>query len=417
MVYSFELGVAVEVVDIDQQAQLVLELDGHVMRCVRDQNGNHVIQKCIECISEDRIQFIISSFFGQVVALSTHPYGCRVIQRVLEHCTDERTQSIMMEEILQSACTLAQDQYGNYVMQHMHICMATLKKCSCTRNSVQEHVLEHGKPHERAAVIKKLAGQIVQMSQQKFASNVIEKCLQFGGPSERQILISEMLGSTEENEPLQIQTPVMNPITIQFHSRSLTKHAFAGSAICSKGQSHLQAWSPSRISKTSRGSTASKNTLTIVSHGMALALSNMVPMDKEPLQNLMSGRLKFLKHIPPQGPMDALRNAKIIADYRNKQPSSPDLRVIHYHNLSHGLIYSLIIDGYWAKVYRLFVHPCLSPTAQGRISFVWLKETSNKLASPNFGVVPLGPKRTSPSAFRMASIGLCVVLTMIDPSL
>lgn len=173
---------AIEVVDVDQQEKLVVELDGHVMRCVRDQNGNHVIQKCIECIPQDRIEFIISSFFGQVVPLSTHPYGCRVIQRVLEHYTDERTQHTMMEEILQSACTLAQDQYGNYVVQH---------------------VLEHGKPHERCAVIKKLAGQIVKMSQQKFASNVVEKCLAFGGPTDRQILISEMLGSTDENEPLQ----------------------------------------------------------------------------------------------------------------------------------------------------------------------------------------------------------------------
>lgn len=50
----------------------------------------------------------------------------------------------------------------------------------------------------------KLAGQIVQMSQHKFASNVVEKCLEFGGPTERQILISEMLGHTDENEPLQV---------------------------------------------------------------------------------------------------------------------------------------------------------------------------------------------------------------------
>lgn len=54
------------------------------MRCVHDQNGNHVIQKCIECIPVDKIQFIISAFHGQVPALSTHPYGCRVIQ-VLIH--------------------------------------------------------------------------------------------------------------------------------------------------------------------------------------------------------------------------------------------------------------------------------------------------------------------------------------------
>ncbi|EEF38125.1 pumilio, putative [Ricinus communis] len=174
---------AIEVVELDQQTKMVAELDGHIMRCVRDQNGNHVIQKCIECVPEDAIQFIVSTFYDQVVTLSTHPYGCRVIQRVLEHCHDAKTQRIMMDEILQSVLMLAQDQYGNYVVQH---------------------VLEHGKPHERSSIIKKLTGQIVQMSQQKFASNVIEKCLTFGTPAERQALVNEMLGTTDENEPLQV---------------------------------------------------------------------------------------------------------------------------------------------------------------------------------------------------------------------
>ena len=42
------------------------------------------------------------------------------------------------------------------------------------------------------------------MSQQKFASNVIEKCLAFGGPEEREFMVNEMLGTTDENEPLQV---------------------------------------------------------------------------------------------------------------------------------------------------------------------------------------------------------------------
>ncbi|PKU77622.1 Pumilio like 3 [Dendrobium catenatum] len=173
---------ALEVVGMELQTRMVSELDGSVMKCVRDQNGNHVIQKCIECVPQERIQFIISSFYGQVVALSTHPYGCRVIQRVLEHCNDAQTESIMMDEILQSVCNLAEDQYGNYVVQH---------------------VLQHGKPAERSAIISKLSGQIVKMSQQKFASNVIEKCLTYGKPEERLLLIKEMLGPNDENEPLQ----------------------------------------------------------------------------------------------------------------------------------------------------------------------------------------------------------------------
>lgn len=50
------------------------------MRCVRDQNGNHVIQKCIESIPTEKIGFIITAFRSHVAALSMHPYGCRVIQ-------------------------------------------------------------------------------------------------------------------------------------------------------------------------------------------------------------------------------------------------------------------------------------------------------------------------------------------------
>jgi hypothetical protein len=74
------VGQALDVIELEQKARLVHELDGHVMRCVRDQNGNHVIQKCIESIPTEKIAFIISAFHGQVATLSMHPYGCRVIQ-------------------------------------------------------------------------------------------------------------------------------------------------------------------------------------------------------------------------------------------------------------------------------------------------------------------------------------------------
>jgi hypothetical protein len=65
-----------------------------------------VAQKCIEKVPSRRIQFIIDRFRGevycvlarccsltracacQVVALATHAYGCRVVQRVLEHCDE-----------------------------------------------------------------------------------------------------------------------------------------------------------------------------------------------------------------------------------------------------------------------------------------------------------------------------------------
>ncbi|GAB2291441.1 hypothetical protein Dimus_025696 [Dionaea muscipula] len=174
---------ALDAIELDQKAELVRELDGHVMRCVRDQNGNHVIQKCIESIPIEKMDFIIYAFRGQVAALSMHPYGCRVIQRALERCTDEVQCQFLVDEILESVCTLAQDQYGNYVTQH---------------------VLEKEKPNERSQIIKKLSGQIVQMSQHKFASNVVEKCLEYGDAAGRELLIGEIIGKDEGNDNLLI---------------------------------------------------------------------------------------------------------------------------------------------------------------------------------------------------------------------
>ncbi len=83
----------------------------------------------------------------QVFALSTHPYGCRVIQRILEHCTLEQTAPIQ-EELHAQTERLVQDQYGNYVIQH---------------------VLEHGRPEDKSKIVAELRGKVLALSQHKFA--------------------------------------------------------------------------------------------------------------------------------------------------------------------------------------------------------------------------------------------------------
>ena len=85
-----------------RQVEIVKELDGHVLKCVKDQNGNHVVQKCIECVEPRQLQFIIDAFKGQVYTLSTHPYGCRVMQRIMEHCTPDQVNPVLEELLTQT---------------------------------------------------------------------------------------------------------------------------------------------------------------------------------------------------------------------------------------------------------------------------------------------------------------------------
>lgn len=57
---------ALESIPLEQQQLIIAELEGNVLKCVKDQNGNHVVQKCIETVEPSCLQFIIDSFRGQV---------------------------------------------------------------------------------------------------------------------------------------------------------------------------------------------------------------------------------------------------------------------------------------------------------------------------------------------------------------
>lgn len=154
-----------------------------MLKCVKDQNGNHVIQKAIERVSSDHIQFIIEAFRGQVYALATHPYGCRVIQRMIEYCTDQ-DQVALLEELHQCSQILIADQYGNYVAQHM---------------------ITHGKAKDRAKVIQIVTSQLLTLSKQKFASNVVEKSIQFGTEEQRAAIVSALTTlQADRTSPLQL---------------------------------------------------------------------------------------------------------------------------------------------------------------------------------------------------------------------
>jgi len=169
-----------ESVDAETQKALISELDGHVLECVKDQNANHVIQKCIEQVSNsENIDFIIKAFYGRVYDLSTHPYGCRVIQRMLEHCLPELKNPVL-EELMQFAEQLAKDQYGNYVLQH---------------------VLQHSATECKDKIVNIVASYILPFSKHKFASNVVERCFVSTDSRQKDVLLNAVVG-TSENSPL-----------------------------------------------------------------------------------------------------------------------------------------------------------------------------------------------------------------------
>jgi pumilio RNA-binding family len=181
---------ALEALDEDDLPRLLREFHHNVLSCIHDQNGNHVIQKCIEVMNSrankaayigdthrasflsEQIDFIVDDVLANTTTLSCHPYGCRVLQRTLEHC-GERKKTAILDEIKKCHKTLLDDQYGNYVIQH---------------------VLQYGREEDRDSIVQIVVESgLLGLSRQKFASNVVEKLLKYGNGDQRRAVVREML--------------------------------------------------------------------------------------------------------------------------------------------------------------------------------------------------------------------------------
>ncbi|ODQ78607.1 hypothetical protein BABINDRAFT_172319 [Babjeviella inositovora NRRL Y-12698] len=168
---------AIEFVDANNQYRIMEEFKDRVIQLIKDQNGNHVIQKSIEAVRPfHKVSFILASVKGQIYHLSTHPYGCRVIQRLLEFSGPEDQEAILAE-LHKFTFYLIQDQYGNYVIQH---------------------ILEKGDEQRRQEIFLVVNSAVVNLSKHKFASNVVEKCIVYGDAQQRSAILVEVLRNNND---------------------------------------------------------------------------------------------------------------------------------------------------------------------------------------------------------------------------
>lgn len=150
---------------------IIMALSMHVVTLIKDLNGNHVVQKCLNRLIPEDNQFIYNAVAAHCVEVATHRHGCCVLQRCIDHASDsQRIQ--LVTEITFNALTLVQDPYGNYVVQY---------------------ILDLNDNRFSDAVIRQFVGNVCALSVQKFSSNVIEKCIRVAEHNTRKMLIEELL--------------------------------------------------------------------------------------------------------------------------------------------------------------------------------------------------------------------------------
>lgn len=172
----------IECLNNPAQVRMVVDaLKSSVVTLIKDLNGNHVIQRCLNHLSETDRQFIYDAVAGRCVDVATHRHGCCVLQRCVDYAS--RAQKMqLVNKIISNCLTLVQDPFGNYVVQY---------------------ILDLGVEQINIDIMTQFFGHVPDLSQNKFSSNVIEKCLRLAPPETRGKMIVELLNSDQLQQLLQ----------------------------------------------------------------------------------------------------------------------------------------------------------------------------------------------------------------------
>ncbi|CAD7936387.1 unnamed protein product [Amoebophrya sp. A25] len=152
----------------------------HIEALSRSVTGFHVVVKLLEKMSRDDVEKILGNLCkdaATVVAMGKDQWGCCVLKACIDTAEGER-QQVIVDAIVSHTLELVQDPYGNYVVQHV------LASSNCF---MQQQVLP--------PMIKALKDHVLDLCQQKFSSNVLEKLLTTAPDVHKQVLIQGVLAA------------------------------------------------------------------------------------------------------------------------------------------------------------------------------------------------------------------------------
>ncbi|CAN8246841.1 unnamed protein product [Cochlearia groenlandica] len=187
----------IETVSTKEQISLLVKtaLKPGFISLVTDSNGNHVIVSCLKHLAPNDNKFVLEAATRFCTEIATHRHGCCVLQRCVLHSAGAE-RGRLVAEISRNSLLLAQDPYGNYVVQYL----------------IEQKI------EGVVNVIFELRGNYAKLSTQKFSSHVVEQCLRHY-PESRSHIVRELV-SVPNFEQL-LQDPYANYV-IQ-SALSLTK--------------------------------------------------------------------------------------------------------------------------------------------------------------------------------------------------
>mmetsp|Transcript_54430 Transcript_54430/g.102081 ORF Transcript_54430/g.102081 Transcript_54430/m.102081 type:complete len:396 (+) Transcript_54430:85-1272(+) len=153
---------------------LAAELHGHVRDAVVSPHANYVIQKVITQMSPATSAFIADELFGNGARFARHRFGCRIMCRLLEHCSCQEGTERLIDEVLEDrseALDLCRHNFGHHVVQS---------------------VLEHGDCRYKVLIAEVLCSDLLGNASHRSASYVVESALSNCLEKDQQVLLQQL---------------------------------------------------------------------------------------------------------------------------------------------------------------------------------------------------------------------------------
>eukprot|EP00456_Euglypha_rotunda_P081310 TRINITY_DN7929_c0_g1_i16.p1 TRINITY_DN7929_c0_g1~~TRINITY_DN7929_c0_g1_i16.p1 ORF type:complete len:663 (-),score=71.59 TRINITY_DN7929_c0_g1_i16:16-1899(-) len=179
-----------------------------LLQLIRDPNGSHVIHAILDHFPMELLGSIFDVAFKSARQLGVDQHGLCVLKKCMT-LADPETFVGFSVKLLEHVLDFVNNQYGNYLIQHVIERANGFGGMSALQPGGQ--VTKQGQkplPLEPEVLDSKtkalyqqctdqlhrgLKGHYPRLSQQKFSSNVVEKCLRVGDASLRSAIISELM--------------------------------------------------------------------------------------------------------------------------------------------------------------------------------------------------------------------------------
>jgi len=179
----------IEVADNDGRRGLTEQLTPHIAELSVSEQANYVVQKMIEQnVGADLVPIVRQLHAllpsGKLLTLGKNKCGCRIVERLIEHCAPSQETPEMGEIcdlFVQKTQELCRHQYGNFLTKH---------------------ILEHGTPERRAAIAGQLLPLISQLATHRTASHVVQQALQHCDQEDKLEIVQRLL---ETGKPLSLE--------------------------------------------------------------------------------------------------------------------------------------------------------------------------------------------------------------------